>query len=432
MKQFLKVLLILCGLSPLCALAQPPTAKLFIFRKQTIGTPMRPEILVNDVKVSDLPNKSFVECEIPTGQITVSMRISSLGDDSREIKFIAEPDQAYYVKSSVNMIGGSPQSPIFGVNLLRTTEDDGLKKLKKCKEVATVDMTQYISPDSPVYAQQGIGSATKPAESSLNKKPSRKSDVDKDIPETKDVNSNTFVLIVANEDYAFLDNVPYAQNDGDAFKEYCIKTLGIPEKQIWMYDNASLGILSSGINKMVQAMNIFDDANAIIYYCGHGIPDEKTGDAYIVPTDGNGTDMNSCYSLNKLYSTMAKAAKGNVTYFLDACFTGAGRDGSMLVAARGVAREAKKESVGGNTVVFSASSGDETAMPFKEKEHGLFTYFLLKKLQESKGNITYGELAEYIKSNVKKEAFLTNSKPQNPVIATSANLTDCWKSLKMK
>ena len=179
-------------------------------------------------------------------------------------------------------------------------------------------------------------------------------------------------------------------------------------------------------------MNIFNDAKAIIYYCGHGIPDEKTGDAYIVPVDGQGTDVSSCYSLNKLYKTMASAKTSNVTYFMDACFTGANREGSMLVAARGVAREAKKEVVTGNTVVFSAASGDETAMPFKDKGHGLFTYFLLKKLQETKGDVTYGELAEYINDNVKREAFMTNSKPQNPVVAKIEEINASWKNVKMR
>lgn len=140
---------------------------------------------------------------------------------------------------------------------------------------------------------------------------------------------------------------------------------------------------------MVQAMDIFDDSNAIIYYCGHGMPDEKTGDAYIIPIDGNGTDMTSCYSLNKLYQALSSPKTSNVTYFLDACFTGSNREGSMLVTARGVAREPKKESIKGNTVVFSATSGDETAMPFKKMGHGLFTYYLLKKLQESKGKVSY-------------------------------------------
>ena len=245
-------------------------------------------------------------------------------------------------------------------------------------------------------------------------------------------NKNTFVLIIANENYVFVDNVEFALNDGKTFREYCIKTLGVPERQVWLYENASLGIISSGVNKMVQAMNIFNDAKAIIYYCGHGIPDEKTGDAYIVPVDGQGTDVSSCYSLNKLYKTMASAKTSNVTYFMDACFTGANREGSMLVAARGIAREAKKEVVTGNTVVFSAASGDETAMPFKDKGHGLFTYFLLKKLQDTKGDVTYGELAEYINENVKKEAFLTNNKPQNPVVATSEEFTASWQNVKMR
>lgn len=224
----------------------------------------------------------------------------------------------------------------------------------------------------------------------------------------------------------------FALNDGRTFKEYCMKTLGIPERQIWLYENASLGIISSGVNKLVQAMDIFDNANAIIYYCGHGIPDEKTGDAYIVPVDGKGTDVSSCFSLNKLYKTMANAKASNVTYFMDACFNGAGRDGSMLVAARGVAREPKKETIEGNSIVFSATSSDETALPYREKGPGLFTYFLLKKLQESKGEVTYGELSDYISENVKRESFLINEKPQNPVVITSKESVDKWNKIKLK
>ena len=259
-----------------------------------------------------------------------------------------------------------------------------------------------------------------------------KPDVDLNIPVTNRIKDDTFVLIIANENYEFVDDVQFALNDGQTFKKYCIKTLGIPERQVWIYNNASLGIIVGGIDKMVQAMKIFDNAKAIVYYCGHGIPDEKTGDAFIVPVDGRGTNTMTCYSLNNLYQTIASAHPSNVTYFLDACFTGANREGSMLVAARGVAREPKKADITGKSVVFSAASGDETAMPFKEKYHGLFTYFLLKKLQETQGDVTYGELAEFINSNVKKEAFLTNEKPQNPVVATSNELKNDWKRINLK
>lgn len=258
------------------------------------------------------------------------------------------------------------------------------------------------------------------------------SDVDSNIPQSKRAAENTYALIIANEDYQFVDPVNFASHDGEVFKEYCIKTLGIPEKQVRYCTNASYGVISGGVDWLKYALDNFEGSKAIVYYCGHGIPDEKTGDAYIVPVDGKGTNTATCYSLNKLYTTLAATKAVNVTYFMDACFTGANKEGSMLVAARGVAREAKKEILDGNAVVFSASSADETAMTYPEKGHGLFTYFLLKKLQETNGDVTYDELAAYINKNVKKEAFLINEKPQTPVVATSPKAASSWKSMKLK
>lgn len=281
---------------------------------------------------------------------------------------------------------------------------------------------------APLYAETSPAKAPV-ATTSTASAPS--SDVDVNIPVTARKAEDTFVLIIANENYMFVDNVEFALNDGEIFREYCIKTLGVPERQVWIYKDASAGIISGGVEKMVQAMSIFENAKVIVYYCGHGIPDEKTGDAYIIPTDGKGTNVATCYSLKKLYKTLSETNATSVTYFMDACFSGANRDGSMLVAARGVAREAKKETISGNTIVFSAASGDETAMPFREKQHGLFTYFLLKKLQETKGAVSYGELADYLKNKVKREAFLTNEKPQNPVVATSVTSVNTWRTLEM-
>ena len=258
------------------------------------------------------------------------------------------------------------------------------------------------------------------------------SDVDFNIPQTRTSAENTYALIIANEDYQFVDPVNFASHDGEVFKEYCIKTLGIPEKQVRYCANASYGVISGGVDWLKYALDNFEGSKAIVYYCGHGIPEEKTGDAFIVPVDGKGTNTATCYSLNKLYTTLAATKAINVTYFMDACFTGANKEGSMLVAARGVAREAKKEKLDGNAVVFSASSADETAMTYPEKGHGLFTYFLLKKLQETSGDVSYDELAGYINKNVKKEAFLINEKPQTPVVATSPSAASAWKTMKLK
>ena len=71
-------------------------------------------------------------------------------------------------------------------------------------------------------------------------------------------------------------------------------------------------------------------------------------------------------------------------------------------------------------------------MTLDKEGHGLFTYYLLKKLQESEGNVTYGDLADYLHQHVKKDAFLINEKPQTPVVATSPAVVSTWKQMKLK
>ena len=101
----------------------------------------------------------------------------------------------------------------------------------------------------------------------------------------------------------------------------------------------------------------------------------------------------------------------------------------MLASARGVAIKAKQESPQGNIVVFSAAQGDQTAYPYKEKGHGLFTYYILKKLKETRGKISLGELTEYVTTEVKKRSIIVNSKLQTPTASSSAKN---WKNWKMR
>ena len=68
----------------------------------------------------------------------------------------------------------------------------------------------------------------------------------------------------------------------------------------------------------------------------------------------------------------------------------------------------------------------------KEKGHGLFTYFLLKKLQETKGQITLGELVEYVTKQVKRQSVVINNKKQTPTVIPSAAMVDKWKLRQLK
>ena len=48
-----------------------------------------------------------------------------------------------------------------------------------------------------------------------------------------------------------------------------------------------------------------------------------------------------------------------------------------------------------------------------EKKHGMFTYFLLRKLKESKGLVNYSDLSEYLTSEVGITSLNVNRKGKN-------------------
>ena len=260
----------------------------------------------------------------------------------------------------------------------------------------------------------------------------KKADVDLNIPAGKLTRLHTFALIIANENYMEVANVPNALNDGQIFMEYCKKTLGIPESNIHYTPDATLNRMKRQLSWISQVMEAYKgDANIIFYYAGHGIPDERTQSSYLLPVDGYGSDTTTGYSLDEIYKMLGEKKAKSVVVFLDACFSGANRDGAMLASARGVAIKAKQGAPKGKMVIFSAAQGDETAYPYKEKNHGMFTYYLLKKLRETKGDVTFGELADYVTSEVMKQSVVTNGKMQTPQTIPSGKAED-WKKWKFK
>jgi hypothetical protein len=98
---------------------------------------------------------------------------------------------------------------------------------------------------------------------------------------------------------------------------------------------------------------------------------------------------------------------------------------------KGVKVRPKENVVNGPMVIFTSSSGDESSGVYREKQHGYMTYYLLKALQDSKGNITYKDLANALISNVKKETALSG-KLQSPQVNPSPAVETSWELWKIK
>lgn len=247
--------------------------------------------------------------------------------------------------------------------------------------------------------------------------------VDTKIAVNSKTDDKTFVVIISNENYRHEENVPFAKNDGEVFKVYCQKTLGVPEDHIHYSPDATLGEMNFALYWLGNMLNAYDgEARAIIYYSGHGMPDENDKEAYLLPVDGFSQMTEGALSTKNLYGKLKEMNSRSIIVFLDACFSGSKRDGKMLASSRGVAVKAKTDPVGDNTVVFSAATGDETAYPLKSQKHGMFTYYVLEKMQQSGGYTTLGELSDYVTRQVKRKAVVENNgKSQTPTVIASLN-----------
>jgi len=264
------------------------------------------------------------------------------------------------------------------------------------------------------------------------------SDADENVPVNSLSRTNTYALIIGNEDYSSFQtelsteaNVDFAINDAKIFKEYCNKTLGIPEKQIKLLTNATFGQMSQGLSWLSNLANVDNGkAELIFYYSGHGLPDETTKEPYIIPVDISGSNITQAIKLNDVYTKLTEHPALKVTAFIDACFSGGARNQSLM-ALKSVKIKPKESTLSGNIVVISSSTGDESSGVYKEKQHGYMTYFLLKKLKETKGDVTLNELGSYIIESVKKESAL-DGKIQTPQVLYSPVIEEQWKNWKLK
>lgn len=253
------------------------------------------------------------------------------------------------------------------------------------------------------------------------------------IPQHQQSSPNTMAIIIANENYKKVPNVPHALNDGAVFKKYLTSTFGVYDENIEYIENASLNDIKYALSNVSKRCEAFkDQMDVIIYYAGHGIPDDKTNEAYLLPVDGFVTDLKSGLNMEDFYKSLSEMPAKSVIVLLDACFSGAKRDGGMLMATRGITIKPNMKVPDGKLIVISATAEDQTAFPIEDQKHGLFTYTLLRKIQETNGDITWGELTDYVTETVKTRSIDLTGKLQSPTVSVSPSIKDSWRNQKIR
>lgn len=233
------------------------------------------------------------------------------------------------------------------------------------------------------------------------------SDIDKNLPSANSNNTNAIAVVIGNSNYSNTKSVAYAISDAQSVKNYLINVLGFKEGNILFKENATLGdfntLFGTKENQKGRLANTIKEniSDVFIFYAGHGAPGLKDNKGYFVPVECNPNYVeNSGYSLDVFYQNLAQLKAKSLTIVLDACFSGANvfdKISPLTIKVIDPVLTMK------NAVVIASSSGTEVSTWYDEKQHGMFTYFFLKAIQDKEhsdknkdGVLTYQELFDYV------------------------------------
>lgn len=260
-------------------------------------------------------------------------------------------------------------------------------------------------------------------------------DISKNIPNLGRQDPNRFALIIGNEYYkktlGTVSDVNFARADALLFKEYAAQTMGIPEQNIVLILDGTAGQMRQGIEQFAKlAKNNGPETELFVFYAGHGVPAPDGLSPCLLPVDLSPGSPDPSLSLNRVMETLDAFPTRRNVLFLDACFNGAGRN-DPLVAERGAIIKPKKIAAPANTLVFTAADETEGALPYQQAKHGLFTYFLLKSLNDTRGNLTFGAWRDKVEQQVSLHAILMYGQEQHPASFAGQNIRETWKEWRI-
>ena len=232
-----------------------------------------------------------------------------------------------------------------------------------------------------------------------------------------------YAIVIGIEQYRQqLPPAEFATQDANLVAEYLTKVMGYPEENVITLtnDHASNVDMVKYFEKWLPN-NVEPGSTVFVYYSGHGAPNPKTGDAYLVPYDGDPSFIDETgYSLKRMYAALGKLPAKEVIVALDSCFSGAGGRSVIAKGSRPIVLSVENPVLTSrNITVLSASAGDQVSSTYDEKGHGLFTYFLLKGIKNEDvirqdGSLEVEDLYNYIKPQVESIARKKYNNEQTP------------------
>ncbi|MBI5209546.1 MAG: caspase family protein [Elusimicrobia bacterium] len=231
----------------------------------------------------------------------------------------------------------------------------------------------------------------------------------------KALGPNDYAVVIGIERYRNVPRSQFSLDDAKLFKAY-LKALGIPERNIELLtdDGATFSVMNRTFDRWL-ANRVKPGGRVVVYYSGHGAPDPATGEAYLVPFDGEPDYLqDTAYAVDKLKERLSRLPAAEVLVVLDSCFSGAGGRSVLAKGARPLVMARPGAGVPANMAVLAAARASQISTSSPEKGHGILTYYLLKAIKAGRKDLA-GAFA-YLGPLVEDEAKAANNAVQTPVL----------------
>ena len=217
-----------------------------------------------------------------------------------------------------------------------------------------------------------------------------------------------------------ISDLQYAVNDAEKLYQLLIDPNygGFEESKVILITDDSdkkptrenILIALNGLENVSQQDSIF------IFFSGHGM--EERGVSYFLPSTAKIAILaDSAISMERFQQPMDRTQAKVQVLFFDACHSGANTE-NKAVGSMGEQMYSQIYKRARGRAILSSCGKGELSYEYKEKENGVFTYFLLEALRGSadengNGMVSVSEASDYTSERV-MEWGVRNGKKQNP------------------
>jgi hypothetical protein len=218
-------------------------------------------------------------------------------------------------------------------------------------------------------------------------------------------------LVIGISDYNHLQSLKFCKNDGETISKI-LKTLNYK-----IFDTligyVKWDTMRDAIFDFFADPNITPDDTLIFYYSGHGVPDSN-GDIYLSTSDLHPDNPRKRgFAFDDLTKLLQECISTKIVVILDSCYSGSAKiskgheDDVVKIASAAIQRQSNEINTGEGRCILAASQALQEAYILEEKNHSIFTYYLLQGLSgedeeaiDKYGNVTVDTLGKYVYNKI--------------------------------